>query len=69
MQLKVHGQKVCRFTVVMENNGYFILKTKGKDYLYSDMPYSVWKDFKNANSIGEFYNKKIKHNYIFQLTK
>ncbi len=49
-------------------SGYFLLQTDKKEYLYSDMPYSVWTEFKNAESLGTFYNKKIKHNYIFKLT-
>ena len=49
-------------------SGFFILQTDKKEYLYSDMPYGVWTEFKNAESLGTFYNKKIKHNYIFKLT-
>ncbi|MEJ7830585.1 MAG: KTSC domain-containing protein [Segetibacter sp.] len=51
------------------NTGFFILQTAKQDYLYSNMPYSVWTEFKNAESLGKFYNENIKHRYIFQLTK
>jgi len=51
------------------NNGFFILQTNKNDYLYSNMPYSVWTEFKNAESFGKYYNENIKHHYIFQLTK
>ena|SRR5258708_3130322 len=49
--------------------GYFILITDKREYLYSEMPYSVWLEFKNAESFGSFYNDKIKHKYIFNLSK
>ncbi|MCB0646966.1 MAG: KTSC domain-containing protein [Saprospiraceae bacterium] len=51
------------------NTGYYILQTDNQDYLYTNMPYSVWIKFKNAESLGKFYNENIKHRYIFQLTK
>ena len=51
------------------NSGYFILITDKNEYLYSEMPYSIWLEFKNAESFGKFYNEKIKYKYIFQLTK
>ena len=49
--------------------GYFILVTDNNEYLYANMPYKVWSDFKNANSFGKFYNQNIKHRYLLQLTK
>lgn len=51
------------------NKGYFILQTDKHDYLYSNIPYSNWTEFKNAESFGKYYNENIKHHYIFQLTK
>lgn len=51
------------------NTGFYILQTDKQDYLYTNMPYSVWTEFKNAESLGKFYNENIKHRYIFQLTK
>lgn len=51
------------------NLGFFLLKTDKQKYLYSDMPYSVWTEFKNAESFGKSYNEIIKHKYTFQLTK
>lgn len=52
-----------------ENTGFYILQTDKQEYLYTNMPYSVWTDFKNAESLGTFYNNNINHKYIFQLTK
>lgn len=48
--------------------GYFLLETKNKEYLYTNMPYKVWNDFKNSTSFGKFYNLKIKHKYQLELT-
>lgn len=49
--------------------GYFVLGTSKKQYLFSNMPYMVWKQFENAESFGKFYNEQIKNKYHFQLTK
>lgn len=51
------------------NTGFYILQTDKQDYLYTNMPYSVWTEFINAESLGKYYNENIKHRYIFQLTK
>ena len=51
------------------NTGYFILETFKQEYLYSELPYSLWKEFKSAESFGSYYNQKIKNNYIFLLSK
>lgn len=51
------------------NTGFYIIQTDKQDYLYTNMPYSVWTEFKNAESLGKYYNENIKHRYIFQLTK
>ena len=34
-----------------EKIGFFIFETAKKEYLYSDMPYSIWLEFKNAESL------------------
>lgn len=49
------------------NIGFFILQTTKQKYLYSNMPYDLWIEFKNAESFGKFYNDKIKHQFIFKL--
>lgn len=45
------------------NTGYFIFVAKEKEYIHFGVPYSVWQGFKNAESYGRFYNKKIKYQY------
>lgn len=49
--------------------GFFILKTSKKEYLYADLPYQVWKEFKAAESFGSFYNANIRDKYNLNLTK
>jgi hypothetical protein len=49
--------------------GFFILETSKKQYLFSDLPYEVWKDFKVAESFGTFYNENIRDKYNLSLTK
>jgi hypothetical protein len=49
--------------------GFFILETSQKEYLYADLPYEVWKEFKSADSFGSFYNTNIRYKYNFSLTK
>ena len=43
--------------------GYFIYTTAKKKYIHENLPIDVWDNFKNAESFGSFYNKKIKHRY------
>ncbi len=49
--------------------GFFILKTSKKEYLYADLPYQVWKEFKDAESFGRYYNANIRDKYNLNLTK
>jgi len=45
------------------NNGYLIIEIRNTEYIYQNVPISVWRNFKNANSYGRFYNSTIKDNY------
>lgn len=50
--------------------GFFLLVTKtGKEYLFQDMPINVWKEFKNADSYGSFYNQSIRGRYRLKTGK
>lgn len=40
--------------------------TNGNAYEYTDIPYWKWRDFYNAESKGEFINKKVKPYYEFK---
>ncbi len=43
--------------------GYFILVTDSKSYIHKDMTIEVWKEFKNADSFGSYYNLFIKNKW------
>ena len=48
-------------------DGYLIIETKKKKYIFSHVPINVWKEFKQADSFGSFYNKYIRGRYKLQL--
>jgi uncharacterized protein (UPF0332 family) len=43
--------------------GYFLFKTDVKEYIHKGVPISIWKGFKEAESIGSYYNRYIKRRY------
>ena len=45
--------------------GYLKLNLKGRDYIYLLVPIEVWNSFKNAVSLGRYFNQYIKGNYIY----
>ena len=47
--------------------GFFIFKTHGREYIYSDVPITAWEGFKKARSFGSYYDHRIKHRYHFIL--
>jgi len=49
-----------------KKQGYLIIKTDSKEYIYQNVPIEIWKQFRKAGSFGSFYTKNIKGNY--QLT-
>ncbi len=49
------------------NIGFMILTTDRKDYTFQAVPYSVWKRFKSASSLGKFYHRNIKGRYQLQI--
>lgn len=45
------------------STGYLVYQTDKKEYIHQHVPIEVWKEFKNAESFGSFYNKNLKHKY------
>ena len=45
------------------NYGYLYLSTSTKEYIYEGISYDIWTDLKRAESIGRFYNTRIKGRY------
>lgn len=43
--------------------GYLVLGIKGETATYVDVPAGVWQDFKQADSLGQFFTREIKGKY------
>lgn len=48
-----------------EDEEYMVAKLNDIYYHYSGISVSVWRNFKNADSFGTFYNEAIKGNYAY----
>lgn len=51
------------------NRGYLIINMKGKDYIFDELPYSVWEQFKNSEDLGKAYHRLIKGRYNLKLKR
>lgn len=49
--------------------GYLIIEIRNTEYIYQNVPISVWQEFKTADSFGSFYNSNIKRRYFLNLLK
>jgi hypothetical protein len=47
--------------------GFFVLETDKQIYIHKEMPIEVWKEFKDAQSFGGFYNSAIRGRYLLLL--
>lgn len=47
--------------------GFLIIGMKGKEYIFDEVPESVWNDFKNSDDLGKFYNQNIKNKFPLTL--
>lgn len=47
--------------------GYFILETKQKSYIFKNLPIAIWQEFKKADSFGTYYSNYIRGKYILLL--
>lgn len=52
-----------------KNSGYLIINMKGKDYIFDELPYSVWEEFKNADDLGKAFHQMIKGKYNLKLKR
>lgn len=52
-----------------ENNKLYVTFINNKTYEYSDVPYSVWKEFKESISVGSYFSKNIKNKYTYKEIK
>ena len=44
---------------------HLIICMNGKEYVFANIPSSLWSDFKSADSAGTFYNQNIKDNTAY----
>jgi hypothetical protein len=49
--------------VEWEDGVLFVSLANGNSYSYPDAPYSVFEDWKNADSAGAFYNREVRGQY------
>lgn len=43
--------------------GYLLINIRNTEYIHQNVPITLWKNFKQADSFGKFYNFNIKGNY------
>ena len=49
------------------DSDHLIICMKGKEYVFANVPSSLWADFKAAESTGTFYNQYIKDNTAYYI--
>lgn len=47
--------------------GFFILRTDDQDYIHTNVPLSVWHEFRETSSFGTYYTANIKRRYRLDL--
>lgn len=57
----------AEFYSVDNKTGFLILELTGRKYIYQNVPFLIWEEFKKSDDIGKFYHKKIKNKYNFRL--
>lgn len=50
-----------------KKDGYFILETAERGYIFMGVPMAIWNDFKKAESFGSYYNQFIRGRYRLML--
>jgi KTSC domain len=50
-----------------EGRGYLILGMRGRPYIFAGVPAPVWQGFKEAPSLGRYYNENIRGRYRLDL--
>lgn len=48
--------------------GFFIIYTKGRNYIHKNLPKTLWIGFKCADSFGSYYNQYIKNRFTLLLS-
>jgi hypothetical protein len=50
-----------------DGRGYLILGMTGRPYIFAGVPLQVWQEFKDAPSLGRYYNQNIRGRYRLNL--
>lgn len=50
-----------------DGRGYLILGMQGRPYIFASVPEEVWQEFKDAPSLGRYYNQSIRGRYRLNL--
>ena len=51
--------------VAWQNDVMVVTFTNGSVYVYEDVPYSVYKELTEADSVGHYLNESVKYNYTY----
>jgi hypothetical protein len=57
------------FFATYDGRGYLILGMRGRPYIFAGVPPGVWEGFKNAPSLGRYYNQQIRGRYRLDLER
>jgi hypothetical protein len=49
--------------------GFLIIETSDNEYIHKDVPLEIWQEFSDSESLGKYYNRKIKNRFQLQLEK
>ena len=69
-----NGEKVdtpnssfINYITYYSDSNHLIICMRGKEYVFANVPSSLWSDFKAADSAGGFYNQNIKNNTAYYI--
>ena len=58
---------LARYYSCDSKTGFLIIQLNSNEYIYSNVPFEVWKQFKNSDSFGYSYNQLIRGRYKIKL--
>lgn len=50
-----------------DKTGFLIITTKKGGYIFQNVPFHVWKNFKKTSSFGTYYSQNIRGKYLLNL--
>jgi hypothetical protein len=62
--LSVRGVQKAEFFSCNGEEGYLLIQTHERSYIYKNVPRDVWEEFKFTNSIESYYVQHIRFSYI-----